>query len=98
MTSSAPNSPRCLAHRPAPLPSYQHHAAREHCVHDRYKRCLWPISRPLSRANAESRALLDRLRADGTPLILPTLLLVELAGVSGRSRLISASQRVTVAP
>jgi len=39
---------------------------------------------PTESGHAESRALLDRLRADGTPLILPTLLLVELAGVIGR--------------
>lgn len=39
---------------------------------------------PTESGYAESRALLDRLRADGTPLILPTLLLVELAGVIGR--------------
>ena len=39
---------------------------------------------PTESGHGESRALLDRLRADGTPLILPTLLLVELAGVIGR--------------
>ena len=35
---------------------------------------------PSETGHADSRALLDRPRADGTPLVLPALLLVELAG------------------